>query len=149
MAELVGRPGGEQPPGPATIIVDGANVMGARADGWWRDRVAAAERLRDDLAVLAANGTALLPAGMTSSPGRAYPEIVQVVEGAARSVASQASGPRLRVVAAPGSGDDTIARLAAETPGPRLVVTADRELRRRSEAAGARVIGPYWLLAQL
>lgn len=30
-------------------IVDGNNVMGARADGWWRDRAAAAGRLADDL----------------------------------------------------------------------------------------------------
>lgn len=135
--------------GPATIIVDGANVVGARADGWWRDRRGAAARLRDDLAGLADRGTALLPAGMTDTPGRAYPEIVLVVEGAARPTTGPADGSRLRVVAAPGSGDDTIARLAAEMPGQRLVVTADRDLRRRSEAAGARVIGPYWLLAQL
>jgi hypothetical protein len=26
-------------------IVDGNNVMGARPDGWWRDRAAAAARL--------------------------------------------------------------------------------------------------------
>jgi 8-oxo-dGTP diphosphatase len=136
-------------PAPATIIVDGANVVGARADGWWRDRPGAAARLRDDLAALAGRGTELLPAGMTGSPGRAYPEIVLVVEGAARATAGPAGESRLRVVAAPGSGDDTIARLAAEIPGPRLVVTADRELRRRSTAAGASVIGPYWLLAQM
>lgn len=140
----------EQPAaGPATIIVDGANVVGARADGWWRDRRGAAARLRDDLSRLADHGTALLPAGMAGSPGRAYPEIVLVVEGAARATAGPAGGSRLRVVAAPGSGDDTIARLAAEVAGPRLVVTADRDLRRRSEAAGAYVIGPYWLLSQL
>jgi predicted RNA-binding protein with PIN domain len=30
-------------------IVDGNNVMGARADGWWRDRVAAAGRLVSEL----------------------------------------------------------------------------------------------------
>lgn len=30
-------------------IVDGNNVMGARADGWWRDRAAAAGRLADEL----------------------------------------------------------------------------------------------------
>jgi rRNA-processing protein FCF1 len=53
------------------------------------------------------------------------------------------------VIAAPGSGDDTIAELAATTPGRRLVVTADRELRRRCEAAGASVTGPGWLLALL
>jgi predicted RNA-binding protein with PIN domain len=28
-----------------TLVVDGNNVMGARADGWWRDRPAAARRL--------------------------------------------------------------------------------------------------------
>jgi 8-oxo-dGTP diphosphatase len=123
--------------------------MGARADGWWRDRAGAAARLRDDLAVLAASGTALLPAAMVPSPGVAYPDIVLVVEGRARGIGGPEGVARLRVVAAPGEGDDTIARLAATTPGPRLVVTADRELRRRSEAAGARVTGPYWLLTQL
>lgn len=30
-------------------IVDGNNVMGARADGWWRDRAAAAGRLTAEL----------------------------------------------------------------------------------------------------
>lgn len=149
VAERAGRPGGSGPREPAAIIVDGANVMGSRADGWWRDRAAAAARLRDELAVLAASGTALLPAGMAPSAGPAYPEIVLVVEGAARGIGGAADGSRLHVVAAPGSGDDTIARLAAETPGQLLVVTADRELRRRSEAAGAQVIGPYWLLGQL
>ncbi|HXW47438.1 MAG TPA: NUDIX domain-containing protein, partial [Streptosporangiaceae bacterium] len=34
---------------PLTIIVDGANVVGSRPDGWWRDRAAAAARLRDAL----------------------------------------------------------------------------------------------------
>jgi rRNA-processing protein FCF1 len=51
-------------------------------------------------------------------------------------------------VAADGSGDDTIARLARELPGVRLVVTADRELRRRCQQAGAAVVGPRWLLSQ-
>jgi len=53
------------------------------------------------------------------------------------------------VTAAPGSGDDTIAELAATTGGPRLVVTADRELRGRVTGAGASVTGPRWLLGQL
>jgi rRNA-processing protein FCF1 len=50
------------------------------------------------------------------------------------------------VLAAPAAGDDTIAVLAAHTPGRRVVVTADRELRRRCVAAGASVAGPGWLL---
>jgi rRNA-processing protein FCF1 len=53
------------------------------------------------------------------------------------------------VVAAPGSGDDTIAELAASVRGHRVVVTADRELRRRCVAAGATVTGPRWLLDRL
>jgi hypothetical protein len=53
------------------------------------------------------------------------------------------------VAAAGGSGDDLIARLAADLPGRRLVVTADRELRGRAQAAGAAVAGPRWLLGQL
>jgi predicted RNA-binding protein with PIN domain len=32
-----------------TLIVDGNNVIGARADGWWRDRPAAAPRLLERL----------------------------------------------------------------------------------------------------
>ena len=54
-----------------------------------------------------------------------------------------------RVVAAPGAGDDTIADLAGQLPGERLVVTADTELRRRCQAAGAAVTGPRWLTGQL
>ena len=37
-----------------TLIVDGANVMGSRADGWWRDRAGAMARLHGELAALAA-----------------------------------------------------------------------------------------------
>ncbi|NEC19458.1 NTP pyrophosphohydrolase, partial [Streptomyces parvus] len=50
----------------------------------------------------------------------------------------------VRVASAPGSGDDLIAELAA-TAGPDrqcVVVTADRGLRQRVEAYGARCVGP-------
>ncbi|MFG2437177.1 NTP pyrophosphohydrolase [Streptomyces sp. NPDC048508] len=113
------------------LIVDGANVVGSVPDGWWRDRRGAAERLRDGLAGLAEAGV----------PGRPGPlEIVLVVEGAARGVASV---PGVRVDEAPGSGDDRIVELVAGSPDrPRLVVTADRELRRRVTELGAEVTGP-------
>jgi 8-oxo-dGTP diphosphatase len=164
---------------PLTVIVDGANVMGSRPDGWWKDRAGAAVRLREQLEPLVRTGMAGLPGDpgtgpdggdelSTGSPragggsaragggrGRSavlrmtwLPDIVLVVEGAARPAAKPAAG-EVRVVAAPGSGDDTIAELAAGTPGRRLVVTADRELRRRSVAAGAEVAGPGWLLDQV
>ena len=53
------------------------------------------------------------------------------------------------MVQADGSGDDAIVALVRELPGRRFVVTADRELRRRCEAAGATVLGPGWLLGLL
>ncbi|MFD9400353.1 NTP pyrophosphohydrolase [Streptomyces sp. NPDC060011] len=113
------------------LIVDGANVVGSVPDGWWRDRRGAAERLRDGLAGLAEAGV----------PGRPGPlEIVLVVEGAARGVGSV---PGVRVDEAPGSDDDRIVELVAGSPDrPRLVVTADRELRRRVTERGAEVTGP-------
>ena len=85
-----------------SLIVDGANVMGSRADGWWRDRPGAMARLHGELAALAARG----------------------------------------------EGDDEIASLAGRLTGRRVVVTADRQLRRRCEAAGATVAGPGWLIRQ-
>lgn len=114
------------------MIVDGANVVGSVPDGWWRDRQGAAVRLRDSLVPYAA-------AGLPGLPGPV--EIVLVVEGAARGVDSVAG---VRVAPAPGSGDDLIAELAA-TAGPDrecVVVTADRGLRQRVEAYGARCVGP-------
>ncbi|MEV0002782.1 hypothetical protein AB0H28_10890 [Micromonospora sp. NPDC050980] len=117
------------------LVVDAANVVGSRPDGWWRDRAGAAVRLRDALAPLAGAGV----------PPELPPpvQVVLVVEGAARHVAS---APDVDVVSAPGSGDDTVVELVAAAPGRRrVVVTADRELRARVTALGAEVRGPRWL----
>ena len=63
-----------------------------------------------------------------------------MVEGGARGTASV---PGVRVDEAPGSGDDRIVELTAATADRRrLVVTADRELRRRVSELGAEVTGP-------
>jgi len=111
---------------PALLVVDAANVVGSVPDGWWRDRAGATARLRDALAA----------ADVLPEP---Y-ECVLVVEGAARGVPGI---PGVRVVAAPGSGDDAIVDLVqAEAGRPIIVVTADRELRDRVTALGAEVIGP-------
>lgn len=130
------------------LVVDAANVVGSRADGWWKDRAGANARLRDDLKALN-GGVQGMPGGVAPFD-RCFPEVVLVVEGAARSVADlPANG--VKVVAAPGSGDDQIVDLV-QGAGPDtayLVVTADRELRRRCEAAGASVVGPRWLLDRL
>jgi 8-oxo-dGTP pyrophosphatase MutT (NUDIX family) len=129
------------------LVVDAANVMGSRPDGWWRDRAGAAERLRDQLAPLAGSGVTGLPEGV-SPCDRTFPEVVLVVEGAARHVPGTEG---VRVVSAKGSGDDAIVDLVAEKEPDTtyLVVTADRELRARSEAQGAKVTGPGWLLDRL
>ncbi|MFD6189944.1 NTP pyrophosphohydrolase [Streptomyces sp. NPDC060275] len=113
---------------PLLVVVDAANVVGSVPDGWWRDRRGAAERLRDRLA---ADGV----------PGRSGPvDIVLVVEGAARGVESVTG---VRVESAPGSGDDLMVELVARAGDrPVLVVTADRELRRRVTGLGAEVAGP-------
>ncbi len=124
-------------------------MMGARPDGWWRDRAGAAVRLHAGIERLAASGRAVLPG--QSGP----PEFVMVLEGAANAAGSriqagpQAPGDRVRVVQAPGHGDDTIVAVVRELPGRRVVVTADRELRDRCAAVGAEVRSPGWLLGLL
>jgi 8-oxo-dGTP diphosphatase len=156
---------------PTTIVVDVANVMGSRPDGWWRDRPGAAARLYAEITRLAATGRAIPPAPKTSAipqappapetsaipeapPAPPAPEappgFVLVLEGAANKAVSRLEpDDRVRLVQAAGSGDDAIVALVRELPGRRVVVTADRELRQRCEAAGATVLGPGWLLALL
>ncbi|MEV7552435.1 NUDIX domain-containing protein [Amycolatopsis sp. NPDC089917] len=132
------------------LVVDGANVVGSRPDGWWRDRRGAAERLRDKLAALAETGFTdpALPGGDGWSW---WPKIVLVVEGKARGVETV---PGVDVVEADGEGDDKIVAVAREAraEGPDdhvVVVTADRELRSRVEAVGASAFGPGTLLEHL
>jgi hypothetical protein len=117
------------------LIVDGANVVGSVPDGWWRDRAGAARRLRDALVPIAERG--LTPEGPEGPV-----EVVLVVEGAARDLSSV---PEVRVVPAPGSGDDEIvaqAATAVRDGRPVWVVTADRGLRSRVTEIGAHILGP-------
>jgi hypothetical protein len=121
------------------LLVDAANVVGSRPDGWWRDRAGATSRLLRRLAALTGRE---LPA-----PGGgpvAVDEVVAVVEGAARGVDAPDG---VTLVRAEGSGDDalaaTAARLAAEGRSL-LVVTADRGLRARLPD-GVPATGPGWL----
>ncbi len=121
------------------LLVDTANVVGARPDGWWRDRPAAAARLVDALRLA-------LAAGRLDGPA------VVVLEGAARAGAPEGTGGDLRVVHAAGSGDDALVDLAAAAVAgahPVLVVTADRALRDRLARTGATCTGPRWLLDRL
>jgi hypothetical protein len=116
------------------IIIDAANVIGSRPDGWWRDRAGAARRLYESVANLAESCDS--------------DEFFLVLEGQAKA-AEAPDVPRLTVVRAPGSGDETIVNLVRSVPGDRIVVTADRELRGLCEAEGAIVHGPRWLAHQL
>ncbi|GAA1693508.1 hypothetical protein GCM10009765_48470 [Fodinicola feengrottensis] len=120
------------------VVVDGANVVGSRPDGWWKDRVGAARRLRDHLEDWIADQ----PEGVSG--------VILVVEGAARPVAEDDRGD-VYVLAAPGSGDDTIVERAeaSASVGPTVVVTADRALRERVHAVGAETESPSWLWSQL
>ena len=123
------------------LLVDAANVVGSRPDGWWRDREGATARL---LARLGALSGRRLP-GPENAPLECT-GVVAVVEGRARQVAAPDA---VRVLRAEGSGDDALVALAAERVGTAvLVVTADRGLRARLPA-GTPVAGPSWLLGVL
>src|SRR6187200_3474211 len=50
------------------LIVDGANVVGSRPNGWWRDRAGAAERLHQSI----------------TKADLGYDVVVLVLEGAAK-----------------------------------------------------------------
>src|SRR3954452_1710349 len=121
------------------LVVDAANVVGSRPDGWWRDRAKAAENFCRSLAAAV-------------DAGRLEPPVVVVLEGAARSGGDEREQSGLRIVHAAGSGDDTIAALVAQlvTEGETVtLVTADRELRDRAVQAGGDVVGPRWLLDRI
>ncbi len=118
------------------LVVDGANVVGARPDGWWKDRAGAARRLHERLMI------ADLP----------HDRVVLVLEGQAKGGVRAGTDAHVRTVHAPRSGDDAIvaAVSAAAAPGTRVtVVTADRILAGRVEYFGALVVGPTWLLGEL
>lgn len=126
------------------LVIDAANVVGSRPDGWWRDRSGAARRLLDSVAAAVLTG-------------RLAPPVTVVLEGAAR--AGVAAGPfgvcRVEVVHAEREGDTAIVTLveqlsAAAPDEPEiLVVTADRGLRAGVAAHGARTVGPGWLRDRL
>jgi 8-oxo-dGTP diphosphatase len=123
------------------LVVDAANVVGSRPDGWWRDRVGAAEKLRDRLS----DAPPMLGSQLGLPATYWWPRIHLVVEGPARDVENGASS--VTVERAPGSGDDLIAAVVQDAVMRRpqdhvVVVTADRELRGRVEHSGASTIGP-------
>ena len=110
-------------------MVDASNVIGAKPDGWWRDRDGATQRLLDELRAFADGGADVI-----------------VVLDAGRPEWAGREGP-LEVVIAPRRGrdaaDDEIARRVAADPhaGSLRVVTSDSTLAGRARRHGAQVEG--------
>lgn len=115
------------------LIIDAANVIGSRPDGWWRDRAGAAARFVAEVRDAA-------------TAGRFDPPIVVVLEGGSRPGAEEGVADGVEVVHASGEGDEAIVALASADA---VIVTADRRLADRVRAVGAEVVGPTWLLDRL
>ena len=108
-----------------TIVVDVANVMGSRPDGWWRDRSGAAVRLHGEIARLAASGRAIL----RDEPGEAgepveneaeqasVPGFVMVLEGAAKAAAARLASAEPQARPAPPARPEPQARPEPGMPG--------------------------------
>ena len=132
------------------VIVDGANVVGSRPDGWWRDRPGAARKLAGKLSAALTAGPAHLAQGLGLEASDEDVRVHLVLEGAAGQVEDLPTHPLLEVVRAPADGDSAIAALAADLAAePVLVVTADRGLRDRVRSTGAGTVGPEMLLRRL
>ena len=158
------------------LVVDAANVVGSRPDGWWRDRPGAAARLVAALAAALRSGALTSPVavilegaarsgvaegavatGVVDEPGEAgepraasEPHAAGVAQAGDRGTAGRI--PTLRVVHAPTDGDSAIvAEVTAlvDSGAEVTVVTADRGLRVQVTAAGGNVVGPSWLRDRL
>ena len=139
------RPGDSTVPQRGRLLIDAANVMGSRPDGWWRDRVGALQRLIAELQPLAA-----------ARPG----PLIVVVEGSAGAALAAGRHGDVEVEHAGrggrDAGDDRIVELLEMTRPAGMasehrdtVVTADRTLIERAEAEGATVVRPSALLRAL
>jgi 8-oxo-dGTP pyrophosphatase MutT (NUDIX family) len=130
------------------VIIDSANVVGSRPDGWWRDRAGAATRLAERVSGLHGNGIPSDVLGLAHH--RWWPEYRMVVEGQANAIHTIDG---VSVIRSPRDGDSTIVEqvdAAGSTPdAPLFVVTADRELSGRVRELGARVIRPSNFLEAL
>ena len=118
------------------LLVDAANVIGSRPDGWWRDRPGAAKKLTARVRRAVADGA--LAAG-----------VVLVLEGEAKRGVAEGLIDGVEVVHAAGHGDDALFEAAARSATPVVLVSADRELRGRVQRIGAEVVRPGWLLDRL
>jgi len=124
----------------SALVVDGMNVIGARPDGWWRDRDGAVRRLLARLQRLArADGEEIA----LVLDGRPLPDVLAGSHGGVRVHYAGRQGPN--------AADDRIVELvgALEDPSEVTVVTSDRVLQSRVRDHGARVTGARTLLERL
>jgi hypothetical protein len=117
-----------------TIVVDVANVMGSRPDGWWRDRAGAAVRLHGEIARLAASGRAILrdEPGEPGEPGAeqaSVPGFVMVLEGAAKAAAARLAPAEADAQAEPDTPGAPGAPSGSATPGAGLRPVRPGEVR--------------------
>lgn len=132
---------------PRTLLIDAANVVGSRPDGWWRDRAGATERFATELTALARAG---MPGdSLDTELDRVWPEIILVLEGEARAARLDLS-VGAQVILAPADGDSELLREVTRQrhrngAADIVAVTADRALRAQLERAGARTRSPGWL----
>ena len=124
--------------GPTRLLIDGNNVVGAAAGGWWRDPPEAVRRLLDRLRCYAA------------ATGEAVEVVLDVPqpdlpEGDHRGVVVHYATRRGRDAA-----DDRIIELLDVGPAVGVrVVTSDRHLAESARRRGARVTGAGTFLARL
>ena len=110
-----------------TIFVDGNNVMRSRADGWWRNRAEAAQRLVAEMAPVARSQGG---AWTIVFDGPGPPDLTAPLE--CLSVVHTGHGRR-------DGADDRIVELVGALPdrATTLVYTSDAGLRARVHALGA------------
>ncbi len=101
--------------------MDGLNVIGARPDGWWRDRTAAMGRL---VQALAGSGAHVVLDGHPRELGAPADVTVEWADGPG-----------------PDAADHVIAARVAAEPARWHVVTSDGSLAARARAAGTPVTG--------
>jgi 8-oxo-dGTP diphosphatase len=126
---------------PLRVLLDTANVLGSRPDGWWKDRAGSTGALLTSLAATLPR-TVELPSGQYGWLTR----IEAVLEGQARDAV--VDDPRIPVILADGSGDDTLTDQAHRSTDLTALVTADRGLQNRLPGA-VHVLSPSAVLAWL
>jgi len=110
-------------------LIDGMNVIGSRADGWWKDRDAAMARLVGELELWAETHDDDVIVVFDRQPRPpVVSELIEVASARRRG---------------PDAGDDEIVRRLKVADDAELttVVTSDKRLAARVKAIGASTLG--------